>query len=104
MAKRKVTLYTGKEGLSTSARNYLIGKKIEFEEIDTTSPEGIGKLIKNTRQAKTPFLEIKGSHSVKTSVGFDEFLYACALDSGLNYDRFLDSKRKEEREVQNEAV
>ncbi len=92
MAKKKVTLYTGNDGFSIAARNYLIKNRIDFEEIDATKPEGLDKLVKNTKQTKMPFLEVKGSHGISTSIGFDEFLYASALDQTLSYDKFIAAK------------
>jgi hypothetical protein len=94
MSKKKVTLYTDKQSISTVARNYLLGRKIEFEEVDTTKPGGFDRLIKETRQKITPFLDVGGSGR-HTSSGFDEFYYAIALDSKLSYDKFMAMKKGE---------
>ena len=99
MAKRRVTFYTDKRKISIIARNYLLSKNIEFEEVDTTKREGFDRLIKETRQKITPFLDVRGSGR-HTSSGFDEFLYAVALDSTLSYDRFIAQKQEENRKRQ----
>jgi len=99
LSKKKVTLYTDNRGISTIARNYLLGRKIEFEEVDTTKPEGFDRLIRETRQKITPFLDVRGSGR-HTSSGFDEFYYAVALDSTLSYDKFMEQKRAETKEHQ----
>jgi|GEM_PF-4448915 hypothetical protein len=99
MAKKKVIFYTDSRKISIIARNYLLSKNIEFEEVDTTKPEGFDRLIKETRQKITPFLDVRGSGR-HTSSGFDEFLYAVALDSTLSYNKFLELKQKEQSEKQ----
>lgn len=99
MSKKKVTLYTDNRNISTIARNYLLSKKIEFEEVDATRPEGYERLIKSTRQKITPCLEVRGP-GVSISSGFDEFLYASAIDHTLSYNKFLELKQKEEAEKQ----
>jgi hypothetical protein len=103
MSRKRVTLYTDNRNTSTIARNYLLGRKIEFEEVDTTKPEGYEKLIKSTRQKITPCLEVRASHRRSTSSGFDEFLYAVALDPTLSYNEFLTLKQKEHEESKNKV-
>ncbi len=88
MAK-KVTLYTNNEAQSTLARNYLISKRVDFQEINTAK-EGSGVVI---ARYKMPFLEVKSSHAISTVAGFSEFQYASALDSRLNYVEFIKRKR-----------
>jgi hypothetical protein len=95
MAKRRVTLYTDGSGPFIRARKYLVGKEIQFEEVDATTPEGHARLLKSTRQARIPCIEVRGS-GMHVSSGFDEFLYAVALDSTLSYDKFMEGKRKEQ--------
>lgn len=99
MAKKKVIFYTDSRKISIIAKNYLLSKNIEFEEVDTTKPEGFNRLIKETRQKITPFLDVRGSGR-HTSSGFDEFLYAVALDSTLSYEKFIAMKKGENQKGQ----
>ncbi len=103
MSKKKVTLYTDNRNISTIARNYLLSKNVEFEEVDTTTPKGYDRLIKETRQKITPFLDVRGSGRY-TSSGFDEFYYASALDSTLSYDKFITMKKEESQKGQKKLL
>ena len=91
---KRVVLYTGSDSLSVLARNYLIKIHVEFEEIDAAEEKGFGMLVKRSKQTKTPFLEVRRSSSVGTVVGFDEFLYASALNPTLSYDKFVMAKQR----------
>ena len=90
---KKVILYTGSGNLSIVARNYLIKNKVNFEEVDVTKQNGINRLIDHTKQTKMPFLWVKSSHGVSTVAGFDEFLYASALNPALSYNEFVKMKQ-----------
>jgi len=92
MVRRKVRLYTDGSKTSDAAMECLKAAGVEFEEVDCSKPEGRAMLVRSTRQTVVPFLEVRSSHGVSTSSGFDEFLYASALDPTLSRDRFTERK------------
>ena len=95
MAKRRVTLYTDVSTTSIRARKYLVEKGVLFEEVNAMTSEGHARLLKSTKQARIPCIEVRGS-GMHISSGFDEFLYASALDTTLSYNKFMEAKRKEQ--------
>jgi ribosomal protein L7Ae-like RNA K-turn-binding protein len=73
---------------------------ISFEEVDATAEEGRLKLIRLSKQPKTPFLYVKHRHSISTVVGSGEFQYVGALDTSLSYEKFMKAKKSRVEEGQ----
>ena len=84
---KKVTLYTNNSTSSILACKYLVDNDVKFEEINLTKTNKI-KIASH----RLPFLQVKGN-GVHTVAGFDEFLYASALNTKLSYDKFMKQKK-----------
>ena len=75
----KLVLYADDSQETAAVKLFLENHGLEFEEVDVSTQEGFGRLVKRTEQERAPGLEIKRLHGVGVIVGFDEKRFSTEL-------------------------